>query len=237
MLTVPHAGPMSDEQAWDARYQESHRIWSGNPNVALVAEIAGVEPGRALDLGCGEGADAVWLARQGWQVTAADISGVALARAAEHAAEAGVTVDFQRHDLEQTIPAGEFDLVSAQFLHFWEEFDREKILRRAADAVSPGGILLIEGHMDHGPFRHEGHGEGHGEDHGDGHGDGDGEGHGEGHEQRHLHFPTPDEVIAALALGDDWEVLTAAVHPREQRGPDGDNHTRTDSTVKLRRKA
>jgi SAM-dependent methyltransferase len=181
--------------------------------VALVAEIAELTPGRALDLGCGEGADAVWLARQGWRVTAADISGVALERAAEHAAHAGVTVDWQRHDLEQTFPAGEFDLVSAQFLHFWEEFDREKILRRAAEAVAPGGILLIEGHMDHGPFRHEGHA---------------------GH---HPRFPTPDEVIAALELGDNWETLTAVVHPREQIGPDGDNHTRTDSTVKLRRKA
>jgi len=207
---------MSDEQAWDDRYQESHRIWSGNPNVALVAEIAGLEPGRALDLGCGEGADAVWLAGRGWQVTGADISGVALQRAAEHATEAGVTVDWQRHDLEQTFPAGRFDLVSAQFLHFWEEFDREKILRRAADAVAPGGILLIEGHLDHGPFRHQGH---------------------EGHEGRQPHFPTPDEVIKGLALGDDWEILTATVHPRRQKGPDGEDHTRTDSTVKLRRKA
>ncbi|MFF5296614.1 class I SAM-dependent methyltransferase [Paractinoplanes globisporus] len=204
---------MSDEQAWDARYSESHRIWSGNPNVELVTEIEGVTPGRALDLGCGEGADAVWLARQGWRVTAVDISGVALERAAEHAKDAGVEIDFQRHDLEETFPAGEFDLISAQFLHFWEEFDREKILRRAADTVAPGGILLIEGHMDHGPFRHE------------------------GHDGRAVHFPTPDEVVAALALGDGWEVLKAEVHPRQQKGPDGDDHTRTDSTVKLRRKA
>jgi SAM-dependent methyltransferase len=180
--------------------------------VALVAELAGVTPGRALDLGCGEGADAVWLAKQGWQVTAVDISGVALSRAAEHAADAGVTIDFQQHNLEQTFPGAEFDLVSAQFLHFWAEFDREKILRRAADAVAPGGILLIEGHMDHGPFRH-------------GHGD---------HE---VHFPTPDEVIAALDLDDSWEVLTRAVHPREQTGPEGDQITRTDATVKLRRSA
>ncbi|MEU4236976.1 class I SAM-dependent methyltransferase [Actinoplanes sp. NPDC026619] len=203
---------MSDEQAWDARYAEAeHRIWSGNPNVELVTEVADLRPGRALDLGCGEGADAVWLAGRGWQVTAVDISGVALRRAAEHAADAGVTVEFQRHNLEQTFPDGEFDLVSAQFLHFWAEFDREKILRRAAGSVAPGGVLLIEGHMDHGPFAH-----------------GDNEG-------KEIHFPTPDEVIAALDLGDGWEVLTKAIHPRQQKGPDGDLITRTDSTVKLRR--
>jgi SAM-dependent methyltransferase len=201
---------MSDEQAWDARYAESDRIWSGNPNVALVAQVSGLRPGRALDLGCGEGADVVWLARQGWQVTAVDISGVALARAAEHAAEAGVTIDFQQRDLAESFPDGKYDLISAQFLHSWAEFDREKILRSAAEAVAPGGILLIEGHMDHGPFPHEGH--------------------------EHVHFPTPDEVIAALDLDESWEVLARDVHPRQQTGPDGEPATRTDSTVKLRRR-
>ena len=202
---------MSDEQAWDARYAESDRMWSGNPNVALVAEVSDLAPGRALDLGCGEGADAIWLAGRGWRVTAVDISAVALRRAAEHAAEAGVTVDWQHRDLERSFPPGEYDLVSAQFLHFWGDFDREKVLRRAADVVAPGGILLIEGHLDHGPFR----------DHAGQH--------------QHVHFPTPDEVIAALELGDDWATLKAEVHPREQTGPDGVEHTRTDSTVKLRR--
>jgi SAM-dependent methyltransferase len=200
---------MSDEQAWNDRYAESDRIWSGNPNTALVAEIAGLKPGRALDLGCGEGADAVWLARQGWQVTAVDISTVALARAAEHAAEAGVRVTFEHHDLEKTFPEGTYDLVSAQFLHFWEQFGREKILRTAADHVAPGGVLLIEGHMDHGPFHH-------------------------GHQE--VHFPTPDEVIAALDLDDSWEVLTRDIHPRTQTGPDGNPSTRTDASVKLRRR-
>ncbi|MET0424410.1 MAG: class I SAM-dependent methyltransferase [Actinoplanes sp.] len=201
---------MSHEEAWDARYLEENRIWSGNPNVALVGEVAGLTPGRALDLGCGEGADAVWLARQGWRVTAADISSVALKRAAEHAADAGVTVDWQQHDLSASFPAGEFDLVSCQFLHFWEDFDREAILRRAALAVAPGGVLLIEGHQDHGPFRH---------DHGD------------------MHFPTPDEVLASLELGEGWTVLTSAIHPRQQIGPEGDEITRTDSTLKVRRPA
>jgi SAM-dependent methyltransferase len=199
---------MTDEKAWDARYQESTRIWSGNPNVVLVAEVADLPPGRALDLGCGEGADAVWLAKRGWQVTAADISTVALARAAQHAEEAGVTIDWQHHNLEKTFPEGEFDLVSVQFLHNWEEFSREQILKKAADAVAPGGILLIEGHMDHGPFQHDGH---------------------------HVRFPTPDEVIKALDLGTGWQILKSEIHPREQTGPDGNPAIRTDSTVKLRR--
>ena len=200
---------MSHEEAWDARYAESPRVWSGNPNVALVSEVADLSPGSALDLGCGEGADAIWLAKRGWRVTAVDISGVALARAAGHAADAGVTIDFQRRDLQESFPEGEWDLVSAQFLHFWGEFDREKILRRAAAAVAPGGTLLIEGHMDHGPF---------------GHGD-----------QPEIHFPAPDEVIASLDLDADWEVLTRATHPREQKDADGNLITRVDATVRLRR--
>jgi SAM-dependent methyltransferase len=158
---------------------------------------------------CGEGADAIWLAKRGWQVTAVDISSVALRRAAAHAAGENVTVDWQRHNLEHTFPAGEFDLVSAQFLHSWKDFDRDKILRRAAEAVAPGGVLLIEGHMDHGPFPHGDH---------------------------EVRFPTPDEVIAALRLGDGWEILTKGIHPRQQTGPDGKPATRTDSTVKLRRR-
>jgi SAM-dependent methyltransferase len=200
---------MSHEEAWDSRYAESQRIWSGNPNVALVSEISDLSPGTALDLGCGEGADAVWLAARGWQVTAVDISGVALGRARQHAAEAGVTVDFQRHDLQESFPTGSFDLVSAQFLHFWEDFDREKILRRAATAVAPGGTLIIEGHMDHGPFGHGDHAE--------------------------IHFPAPDEVIASLELEDGWTVLTRATHPRRQKDQDGNDVTRVDATVTLRR--
>ncbi len=203
---------MSDEQAWDTRYEESGRIWSGNPNVVLVREVADLLPGRALDLGCGEGGDAIWLARQGWQVTAVDISGVALARAQEHASDAGVSVDWQKRDLVADFPAGSFDLVSAQFLHFWEEFDRERILRDAAAAVAPGGILLIEGHLDTGPMHRPEH-------------------------ENAPALPAADEVIAALRLGDGWEILLAEAHPREQTTPDGTVHHRTDNTVKLRRAA
>ncbi len=77
---------------WDNRYADRQRLWSGRPNGALVAEVAGLPRGRVLDVGCGEGADAVWLARGGWEVTALEVSGVALERAAGHARDAGVTV-------------------------------------------------------------------------------------------------------------------------------------------------
>ena len=199
-----------DEQSWDARYAESDRIFSGNPNTALVAEVADLTPGTALDLGCGEGADAIWLAAHGWRVTATDISGVALGRAAAHAATAGVTVDWQHHDLGATFPDGEFDLVTSQFLHSWGDLPREKILRRAAAAVAPGGILLIEGHLSAGPFHHD-----------DAHQD--------------LHLPSPAEVIDSLELDDSWEVLVSAAHPRDQIGPDGTPIVRDDGTVKVRR--
>jgi 2-polyprenyl-3-methyl-5-hydroxy-6-metoxy-1,4-benzoquinol methylase len=85
---------MSAEE-WDERYEEhDHRMWSGNVNGTLVIEIAGLPVGRALDVGCGEGGDAIWLASQGWQVTAVDISEVALDRARSAAGAAGVVVDW-----------------------------------------------------------------------------------------------------------------------------------------------
>ena len=134
---------------WDQRYAERDQIWSGRPNVALIAEITGVAPGRALDLGCGEGADAIWLGQQGWQVTGVDVSAVALERAERHAVESGVAdqVTFEKHDLALSLPAGPFDLVQAQFLHSTAWIPRDDIIRRAAALVVPGGLLLVVGHV------------------------------------------------------------------------------------------
>ncbi|NEA14196.1 SAM-dependent methyltransferase [Streptomyces halstedii] len=204
----------TDAELWDERYRESDRIWSGNPNTVLVREVEGLKPGRALDLGCGEGADAVWLARWGWRVTATDISRVALERAAVHAAEAGVTdrVDWQWHDLGATFPEGEYDLVSAQFLHSMGDLPREEILRRAARAVAPGGVLLIVGHA--------------------------GFPHWEQNPDPSVRFPTPDEVLASLELPEGaWEVLLSDEHERVQNDPDGNPTTRTDNALKVRRTA
>jgi len=136
--------PPNSQAEWNARYLESEQIWSGNPNAALVREVAGLTPGTALDLGCGEGADAIWLARQGWQVTGVDVSDVALDRARQHADAAGVLVEFVLDDLA-TSP-GEFDLVTSFFLHVPEAALRERTLLVAAASVAPGGTLLVVGH-------------------------------------------------------------------------------------------
>jgi SAM-dependent methyltransferase len=142
---MTHIHPTRAAEFWEARYQGSDRVWSGRPNPLLVREVSDLEPGTALDLGCGEGADAVWLASRGWRVTGVDISRTALERAAGHAADAGVgdRVVWERHELGVTFPEGSFDLVSAQFLQSPVPLDETGILRQAAAAVAPGGTLLI----------------------------------------------------------------------------------------------
>lgn len=203
---------LSAAEFWDARYAESDRIWSGDPNSVLVREITGMPPGRALDLGCGEGADAIWLARQGWHVTAVDISRIALERGAERATAAGLAdnIDWQRHDLATSFPAGAFDLVSAQFLHSRGDMPREAILRSAAAAVAEGGVLLVVGHSGHASWEHD--------------------------PDNKAQLPTPQEVLASLELPEDqWEVQLCEEHERQQTGPDGQAGTHTDNVVRVRR--
>ena len=141
-------GDAEVERFWEDHYRGHERRWSGRPNPALVDVVGSLPPGTALDLGCGEGGDAIWLAEQGWRVTAVDVSATALDRAAADAATAGVAdrIDFRRHDLALTFPSGAFDLVSAQYLHSPIEFPRNRVLQEAANAVTPGGLLLIVDH-------------------------------------------------------------------------------------------
>lgn len=137
---------MFSEEFWDERYRESERIWSGKPNPQLVDRVAPMRPGRALDVGCGEGADAIWLAEHGWDVTAIDVSQVALDKAAAHAEQAGVTITWRRVDLDGWAgEPGAFDLVSAQFMYL----DRPalpELYRALGASVAPGGTLLLVGH-------------------------------------------------------------------------------------------
>jgi SAM-dependent methyltransferase len=139
-----------DEEFWNERYRSHTALWSGDPNRHLVEEAGELAPGAALDVGAGEGADAIWLARRGWQVTGVDISSVALERAASYAAGAGedvaerITWD-QRDLLEWEPPAARFDLVSAQYLHL-PRGPRQALFDRLAQSVAIGGTLLIVGH-------------------------------------------------------------------------------------------
>lgn len=150
-----HMATLFDEKFWDERYGGNGAVWSGNPNPQLIAEAADLVTGRALDVGCGEGADALWLAERGWHVVAVDLSSVALQKAARHAAAKAATgpalvgsIEWEHHDLlAWSPPAGSFDLVTAQFMHL-PTADREPLFARLAEAVAPGGSLLIVGHSE-----------------------------------------------------------------------------------------
>jgi SAM-dependent methyltransferase len=198
------------QEMWNSMYRESPRRWTGAANVLFAGVVSSLTPGRALDLGCGEGGDAKWLASKGWQVTAVDISDEALRRAAEDAGELASHIDFQHHDLTRTFPEGQFDLVSAQFLQSPVEWDRNNLLRRAATAVAPGGVFLLVDHGAAPPWSM--------------------------HKHAHMHFPTPQDVLDGMALDMSvWEVVRAEGAEREAIGPDGHSGVLLDNVIVLRK--
>src|SRR5919112_10240 len=138
-----HFGAAAQAPEWDARCRERDGpMWSGRPNGRLVAEVAALAPGRALDVGCGEGADAIWLAQRGWTVAAIDISEVALCRAREASHRAGAYVEWICGDALQTpFPARSFDLVSMQYPAL-RKATGEAAVRTLLDTLRPGGLLL-----------------------------------------------------------------------------------------------
>jgi 2-polyprenyl-3-methyl-5-hydroxy-6-metoxy-1,4-benzoquinol methylase len=139
---------MFEPDAWDERYSSDESIWSGNPNPQLVTEASRLTPGTALDVGCGEGGDVIWLAQQGWRATGADFSANGLARAARHAEEAGVAdrTEWQQTDARTFAAGGQtYDLVTTHFLHP-PDGGMVEVTRRLAEAVAPGGHLLVVGH-------------------------------------------------------------------------------------------
>jgi SAM-dependent methyltransferase len=204
-----------DESFWDERYRQHGSVWSRNPNPSLMAEAASLRPGSALDVGSGEGADSIWLARQGWRVTAVDISSVALARAAERAAEDATVagrIVWVHHDLTaMPPPAGTFDLVSAQFMHL-PLAQRTELYHRLAASVAPGGTFLIVGHhpddLATGIRRPS---------------------------QPGLLF-TPEEIAAELDP-EEWQIDVCEARRRSVRDADGNSVTVTDSVLRAHRRS
>lgn len=145
MSTHHHHAPENYDTAesWDARYGEVAQRWSGHANSALVAAVSDLTPGTVLEVGCGEGADAIWLARRGWDVTALDISEVAVTRA--RAAAGDLPITWVVADLAGDPPAGVFDLVSLQYPALRKGSD-DAVVGAILNAVAPGGRLLVVGH-------------------------------------------------------------------------------------------
>lgn len=135
-----------DREAWNRRYGGDELLWRAEPNMFLPPEVEGLVPGRALDLACGEGRNAVWLAAQGWTVTGVDFSSTALAKARRLAADHRVEVEWTEADVtEWAPPAGAFDLVVIFYLHL-PAAERRLVHQRAAAALAPGSTLLVVGH-------------------------------------------------------------------------------------------
>lgn len=134
-----------DAADWDERYAASAALeWGAEPNRWVEVELAELPPGRALDLACGEGRNAVWLARRGWTVTAVDFSGVAVAKGQRLAGD--LPVDWQVGDVRtHPVTPDAYDAVVLAYLHLYPE-DRRAVHRRAAEALAPGGVLLVVGH-------------------------------------------------------------------------------------------
>ncbi len=147
------AGRAERRELWDERHRE-REIESEGPDDTLVAQVSALPPGRALEVACGSGANAVWLANAGWQVTGVDWSSVALEKACDRAARARVRADWVQADLlEWTPPPDAFDLVTVLYLHL-EPGERQIVYPAVVRALAPGGRLLVIGH----DRRHQGHG-------------------------------------------------------------------------------
>jgi SAM-dependent methyltransferase len=134
-----------DAREWDERYAAAELVWSADPNRFVAAELGGLPAGRALDLGAGEGRNAIWLAERGWQVTAVDFSGVALAKGAKLAASRGVSINWVQADLTSYWPDGGYDVVLLAYVHL-PPAEWHAVLAVAAAALAPGGTLLVIGH-------------------------------------------------------------------------------------------
>jgi SAM-dependent methyltransferase len=197
---------------WDGIYAARPAAADPQPNAPLAETLTGLPPGDALDLGCGDGGDTLWLARQGWHVTAADISAVAIERLTGLVRSRGLDdrVIAERHDLHESFPQGEFDLICAHYLHTTFDLDRATVLRVAAHALRLGGRLLVVDHGSTAPWSWN--------------------------QDRDVQYPTPQEVAAGIDLDPAaWAIERADAPRRIATGPGGRTAEVTDHILLIRR--
>lgn len=199
---------------WEARYAGVDRAWSGEPNAAVVDVLADLDPGTALELGCGEGADAIWLARRGWRVTGLDLSPTAVARASDAARAVGVaeSARFLVADLASEWPVEKpVDLVVASFLHSPVALDRVAVITRALEVVAPGGHLFLLSHVAPPTWA-------------------------SAEDRAAFDLPDLETELAALDLDpDDWVRIIAEERPRLAHAPGGERGHTVDGVLLLRR--
>lgn len=197
---------------WDGVYAARPAATDPQPNDLLAKTVTGLPPGHVLDLGCGDGGDALWLAHRGWHVTAVDISAVAVQRLAGLARSRGLgdLVITERHDLHKSFPQGRFDLICAHYLHTSFDLDRATVLRVAAHALRLGGRLLVVDHGSAAPWSWN-----HDPD---------------------VRYPTPQELAASIDLDPaTWMVERADAPRRIATGPAGRTAEVTDHVLLIRR--
>ncbi|MHC3456180.1 SAM-dependent methyltransferase [Streptomyces prasinus] len=193
---------------WDGVYAARPAAGDPQPNARLTETVTGLPPGDALDLGCGDGGDALWLARLGWRVTGADISAVAVERLAALARSHGLgdRVTTVRADLRKSFPPSGFDLICAHYLHTPFDLDRATVLRSAAHALRPDGRLLVVDHGSAAPWSWN--------------------------QDPDIRYPSPREVAAGIDLAPEtWTVERADAPRRIATGPDGRTAEVTDHVL------
>lgn len=203
----------SRAQHWEERYAGVDRLWSGRPNDWLPQLAADWRPGTALDIGCGEGADALWLAERGWRVTAVDLSATAIGRLRAQAQRAGLgaRITTEVGDADQGLPPGPFDLATCFYVHGGPGEGHLLLGRLLADAaarLAPGGRLLVAVHAVNPPW----------------------------HPHHRARTYTAAQVLEETGPAiEGWEVIVAEERWRQATGPQGEAGRRADAVVCLRR--
>lgn len=211
MSTGQPPAAATPQEFWDGLYDRvAGAPWQARVNPVLADEAGDLPPGAALDVGCGQGGDALWLARRGWQVTAVDISGAAVQRVTDQARKEGLheRVRPERHDLAESLPTGSWDLISAQYLHTTFELPKARILHELAGRLHPGGTLLLVDHASVAPWSWN---------------------------QDATH-PSPEETLDELELDPSkWETVACEARRRTATGPQGQIAEVTDNVIRVRR--